>query len=545
MKALFVCVGLVVAGVLVVAFLSVMGYFVKDTLVPSTAADLAVPVPRYEDVDLGFTHRYDGATQLPMTGAAMIDVDGDGREELFISGGRNQEDGLLRWNGEGFEPVAAPFIVAKNDGTPSYGAASVDADGDGRVDLWVSRGDGITLYLNRPSGFEALRIENHLNEKTVGMSLTLVDLNHDGWVDLFISGYLKPALIAGLTIFTDPTYGGSSRLLLNRGNNTFTDITTAAGLEYVHNTFQAVFVDIDGDLDQDLVVAHDTGEVRTYRNLEREGRPLEFEMVANPTTQHFAYPMGIALGDCDGNGLPDFLFPNTGTTIPDFIARGDLGTEEPFNSKWILFETQPGMDFVDVAERVRVADYEFGWGAVFADMNLDGLQDLIVAENFVDFPAHKLTKLPGRFLLQNPDGTFASAGRQAGAENPHFGISPLVVELNGDGEPDLIFLNLEGPVRAVISQGTLSGDSLTVVVPDIPKFLSAKVVVILADGQLLVDWFVGAEGFGTDQPSSRIFGLGAAEGVRSVRVLTASGEEYTVDSPGLDSVVTVGFGEAG
>ena len=259
--------------------------------------------------------------------------------------------------------------------------------------------------------------------------------------------------------------------------------------------------------------------------------------VINPTTDHYAYPMGIGVGDVDGNGLPDFVFPNTGTTVPGFMALGDLEDGTFLNLRWILLATEPGMSFTDAAETARVADYEFGWGAVLADLNLDGRQDLVAAENFVDFPVHRFLKLPGRFLLQNPDGTFASAGEQAGAENPFYGISPMVAEINGDGEPDLIFVNLDGPLRVLVSRGTSTSRSLTVAVPDTPEFLAAKAVVTLDDGRELVDWFVGAEGLCTDPPSRLIFGLGDAKSMRTVSVFTARGGQYSVDAPAVDSVV--------
>ena len=80
------------------------------------------------------------------------------------------------------------------------------------------------------------------------------------------------------------------------------------------------------------------------------------------------------------------FFSNTGSSVPIFLARGDLAEEDVFVSDWILFKNEGNFKFSDAADEAMVADFEFSWGAVFADFNLDGRQDLAVAENYVDFP---------------------------------------------------------------------------------------------------------------------------------------------------------------
>src|SRR5262249_24435246 len=138
-------------------------------------------------------------------------------------------------------------------------------------------------------------------------------------------------------------YGATSVLLLNNGDNTFRDITRDAGVEYVHNTFQAMFLDLDGDRLPDLVVAHDTGQVRTWKNLGN----LKFQNMPNPTSREYGYPMGIAAGDYDNDGLMDLFFSNTGGTPPDFLAKGDLRDGQVLNQKLHLFHNDGGFRFTE------------------------------------------------------------------------------------------------------------------------------------------------------------------------------------------------------
>ena len=73
------------------------------------------------------------------------------------------------------------------------------------------------------------------------------------------------------------------------------------------------------------------------------------------------------------------------TLAPDFMVSGDVKDKSLYNDKWILFRNDGNFKFIDVAEEAKIAGYEFSWGCTFADMNNDGLPDLMVAENYVDF----------------------------------------------------------------------------------------------------------------------------------------------------------------
>ena len=404
--------------------------------------DYSVPdnvIPTFKKAKFDWDNIFDNKKSLPIMGSAMIDVDNDGVDEVFMAGGVSQQDVLLAFKDGGFTK-SSYALPAKPDQTTTFGAVSFDLDADGKNDLILTGNYGVLWYKNNGAGFDVQKLAAPLNDKSEAASITLGDIDHDGDADLFISAYIKLDKMEGQTIFKDFSYGGSSLLMINNGDNTFTDKTAEYGLTYVHNTFCAVFVDIDNDGYLDLVVAHDTGEVRTYKN---EGGQ-SFTMKSNPTTGKYAYPMGIAVGDYNNDGNIDFFFSNTGSSVPTFLARGDLADDDTFISDWILFKNNGDFNFTDDAVNAKVADFEFSWGALFEDFNLDGRQDLVVAENYVDFPPHKLFKLPGRFLLQRPDGTFSAVEEQAKVQNKNFGITPLTSDFNQDGYPDLVFANLSG-----------------------------------------------------------------------------------------------------
>ena len=361
-------------------------------------------------------------------------------------------------------------------------------------------------------------------------SITIGDINRDGHADIFVSAYIKLNKMEGQTIFKDFNYGGSSLMMVNKGDNTFTDATEAFGLTYVHNTFMGVLVDIDNDSYLDLVVAHDTGEVRTYKN--NEGK--SFTMKPNPLTGKYAYPMGIAVGDYNSDGNIDFFFSNTGSSVPPFLARGDLAEEDEFISDWILFRNDGNFNFTDVAKTAKVADFEFSWGAIFEDFNLDGKQDLVVAENYVDFPPHKLFKLPGRFLVQRPDGTFASVEDQANAINKNYAITPLSSDFDQNGYPDIVFANLNGPIKAILNEGG-EANYIAVRLAENAKNIGARIVLTQVDGTILSDAYVIGEGLASDQTSTVTFGLGKATAVQSIDIHFSDGSVQTIESPEINT----------
>jgi len=495
--------------------------------------DYTVPgheIPTFKDAKLASTNVFDNKKSLPLMGSAMIDVDNDGVDEIFVAGGVTQEDAIFKYVDGGFEDVSAKVSLPnKPTETSTFGAVSFDLDNDGNTDLLLTGDYGLLWYRNTGAAFEAQKIEVPLNEKTAAASITIGDINRDGHADIFVSGYIKLNKMEGQTIFKDFNYGGSSLMMVNNGDNTFTDATKKLGLTYVHNTFMGVLVDIDNDGYLDLVVAHDTGEVRTYKN--NEG--TSFTMKENPLTGKYAYPMGIAVGDYNNDGNIDFFFSNTGTSVPHFLGRGDLAEEDEYISDWILFRNDGDFKFTDTAKETKVADFEFSWGAIFQDFNLDGLQDLVVAENYVDFPPHKLFKLPGRFLIQRADGTFAAVEDQANAINKNYAITPLTSDFNQDGYPDLAFANLNGPFRALMNEGG-KASYIGIRLAENAKNAGASIIVTKMDDTRLCDAYVIGEGLASDQTSTVTFGLAGETAVKSVRIRYADGTSQVIENPEIN-----------
>lgn len=503
------------------AFIAVR--FKLDGNIDYTVSTPNTTTPQFSAQDIRFEHRYAGETSIQTMGAAVIQIDGAGPEELFLGGGDNQDDAIFRFVDGHFVDATKEFGYRKDSTEPTLSAQSLDVDMDGDDDLIVTRSSGVWLYENADGMLSGRDLKVPLADDTSPISVAVADLNRDGHFDMYVSGYIRKELIEGLNIFNKEGYGGTSALLINNGDNSFSDQTQAAGLSYVHNTFQSVFIDVDADGLEDLVVAHDTGQVRTWRNL----GDMQFANMPNPNSEVFGYPMGIAVDDYDNNGLVDFFFSNTGTTAPGFLAKGDLREDQTYHPKWILFRNDGGFNFTDTAQQAKLADYEFSWGAVFEDFNLDGRPDLVVSENFVDLLPYKLPflRLPGRFLVQNESGEFAEVGAAAGVVNKRFSISPLTADFNLDGAPDLVHANLAGKSQAFISSAA-NANFIRVQLPNTTESVGAVASAELADGRVIYRPFVKGEGLCAD--SSSVITLGTdGQGVSALSVRFLDGTIVT------------------
>ncbi|MDB2462819.1 CRTAC1 family protein [Algibacter sp.] len=525
-----------ITGILVVLLLIlVLGFFWRDSV--SDKYDIEISnekTPVFDEVYLNFKHEYNSEKSLPIAPSALIDIDNDNIDEVFFGGGMSQEDAVFAYRDNKFVDISSEVnLPKKGNTTTTVGIVSADFDNNGFTDILLGREDGLRIYYNTNGKFKEVVINTPRNSKSNPAGLTVGDINKDGYLDIFMATYLKKELMEGQTIFEDYTYGSTSELLLNNGDNTFKSITKSAGLDYVHNTFQGVFVDIDNDSWLDLVVVHDTGEARTYKN----NGDLTFTMKPNPLTKKFAYPMGLAVGDYNNDGLVDFMFSNTGSTLPRFLAKGDIKDASLFNEKWILFRNDGDFKFTDTAEETKIADYEFSWGCTFADMNNDGLQDLMVAENYVDLLPNKLFRLPSRLLIQKEDGTFAPTEEKSGVKNPFYGITSLVSDFNRDGYLDMIWTNINSPSIAYINKG---GDNnfIQVDLEDNSQAIGAKVTV-KTPSKTLTDWLVTGEGLASDQTALLHFGLGKDTNIKSVLVEYTNGKTDLINTPKINATINV------
>lgn len=481
--------------------------------------------PSLVEVPVPFAHRWSKATSHPLLAAAAIAIDDSGRDAVFLGGSDGQPDGLLAWRDGRLVDLAAEVGLGDNEAT--YGALSIDIDGDGHVDLLTVGHAGLIAWINRGGRFERKPLDVTFERDAVPMAITAGDFDRDGKVDLYISMFVAPASFRS-PVFNDPAHAKRNVLLRNDGDLNFTDVTdeVTGGLQ---NTFTASLVDIDGDGWLDLVLAQNTGEIEILRNL-GNGKFARTDFHSG-----YGFWMGLAFGDIDADGDLDIFLSNIGNSIPAPLVKGDRRDDQEPASEWLLLRNDGDFRFTDITEEAGVSGFGFAWGAAFEDVNLDGSLDLLVAENYVKWPVHRLFKLPGKVLLSSGEASPRFFTSDAAA-NASYGHVPLVADLDGDGRNDIVWANMDGPARAYLNR--TEGRFLSVRLPDTPQSIGARIR--LEGVRAPVHTHIAGEGLTSDRSTQFTIGLPESGPVPTAIVIEwLDGRTTRIPAPQVNKTTTV------
>jgi hypothetical protein len=521
------------------------------------AGIVALAVPQFEDVtassgvDFRFHAGSRGKHDLPEImggGVALIDADGDGRLDVFFCDGGPivSADGLndppcRLYRNEGnwrFRDVTATADVPG----PGYamGAAVGDYDGDGRDDLLVTGWRDQRLYHNLGGGrfADATRAAG-LVSNLWSTSAAFADLDGDGDLDLYVCNYLDydpakaPYCAApdGKRDYCGPEEfdAQTDRLYRNNGDGTFSDVSKAAGIDDPAGRGLGVLIaDLVGDPRPDLYVANDGTPCRLYENRgdlrfeevgERSGVALDGDGRA-------LAGMGVAFGDLDGDGLPDLIASN-------FLGRTTVG-----------FQNRGEGRFVDASKTLGLAQATssvLGFGLGLADFDGDGDLDLIQANGHVVDRARLGEPFAMKPLfLRNDRGRFADASARGGPyfSRPVLGRGVAVGDLDGDGRPDAVVAALDAP-PALLKNMSDQGSFLTLDVRSGRLPAVGATVRATIGGKTVVRPLVGGESYLSASGRDVAIGLGEAGGVDRLEVRWPSGRVETFPPPKAGGVTPI------
>lgn len=486
-------------------------------------------------------------------GAAAGDFDGDGYVDLVITR-LDDHDLLLRNRGDGtFDDVSRDWGLDEFR-EASNGAVWGDIDNDGDLDLFITAVGGLRhwLFVNEDGrGFVEQAVERgaalDTGDRRIGFSASFGDYDGDGWLDLHVTEW-RPSQLVGEA-------ATGVRLLRNRGADApgyFEDATMRAGVTMVGVrsqtqdvltegtfAFASGFVDLDGDGLLDLTVASDFGTTRLFWN-EGDGTFSDGTVAAWVGTAQNA--MGLTFGDYDLDGDFDWFVTSVFQT-----SGGSPGTEGPGSRDGNrLYRNEGERRFSDRTDAAGVRNGGWGWGAAFFDAENDGDLDLVMTNGMEMMPGHDADSM--RYWENDGAGRFAGRSTEAGLDDQGDGKGLLTLDLENDGDLDVLVLNNGAAPLLFRNDSVGGGNWLRVSTEGVRSNRGGEgaVVTVRAAGMAAQVRQVGAASHFLGQSDARLhFGVGSVERVDVEVWWPASGVRSRYEDVSVNGWIRVREGAVG
>lgn len=470
------------------------------------------------------------------------------------------------------------------------GVAAGDYDGDGWVDLFVTRGSlgPNLLYRNLGNGgFADVALAAgvdrgapaSLNKPYTDIEnsgATFADYDGDGWLDLLVSGInttSQPVLFrndrdgsftevsaeAGIPVisqsmgsaFADYDKDGDldfwmshwianqqhKYLFRNNGNGTYTDVSVAAGIpDTLMADYSVNFADIDNDSWPDILVAADFGSSQVFIN-QRNG---SFARATNAVISD-ENGMGAAVGDYDNDQDLDWFVSSIFDARGPATTQGGLGGWGASGNRF--YSNAGNGSFVDLTDFSGTREGGWGWGACFADFNNDGYLDLFHVNGYDSIEPTSTAPFrsdASNLFINDGHSGFTERAVELGIADKGQGRGIVCFDYDRDGDVDIFVAN-NGQAPLLYENRGLHNHWLHVRVGG-ELLNSAAIgarVYLIAGGQTQMRELSAGGNYMSQNPAIAYFGLGSSTTIDSVRVVWPSGAQRTLSNVTADQILLI------
>ncbi|WP_347246085.1 CRTAC1 family protein [Thermogutta sp.] len=327
------------------------------------------------------------------------------------------------------------------------GVAAADFDNDGDEDIYVNNFGPNVFYRNNGDGTftDVTHQTGTANGEKMGAGVCFVDIDRDGWVDLYVGNYIHFTFDQHIsrTINAVPSYPGPldytavpDTLYHNQRDGTFADISGPSGISQLAGTTMGMVAgDFDNDGDDDIFICND---VRENFLLINDGfghfeeaailRGVAYDASGSPQAS-----MGVDCGDLNRDGWLDLFMTS-------------------YQNETVTFYRNLGKAFFEDATAVTGAgagSYPYvTWGVVLADFDNDGDKDVFIAcghlDDNVELRDRSTSYRAKNIVLKNQgDGRFVNVSAQSGdgLQVAKSSRGAAGADLDNDGRIDIVVVN--------------------------------------------------------------------------------------------------------
>lgn len=340
-------------------------------------------------------------------GVAFRDINDDFLPDLYVVRFRNLNRLFInRGNNRGFRDRTIRTglggnLTPRREENLELGAAAVDVDNDGWVDIMITGWTSTTRLYHQERGFE---FDNWTGRLALPDS---IDANGAAWADIDGNGLLDVYL-------TDEHF--PNHLFLQMEPGQFVNRSREMNVADSAISQSTAFSDVDGDGDPDLYVCNWFAPDRFYRN--EDGRRFTRMTLDIPHLTDTLNSNGVTLADIDNDGDPDLLVTDRSGYTGLYRNNTDSKSD-----KW---------SFIEITVAMNLDNPYPAYGGLIADFNNDGWQDIF------------FTNIGPNILYLNDHGDrFIQAYREAAPEgiSRQYSTGSAVADLQGDNDLDLFVAN--------------------------------------------------------------------------------------------------------
>ncbi|MBS1874321.1 MAG: VCBS repeat-containing protein [Acidobacteria bacterium] len=516
-------------------------------------------------------------------GVAAADIDGDGRDEIFVCQPGGLPNRLYKFDDSGrLRDISKQAGLDMLDDTA--GALFADFRNSGRQDLVLIRTNQVLLFLNDGAGKftpqpDAFRFATPPQGSFT--SAAAADYDRDGRLDLYLCCYVyyqSEAQYRYPVPYHDARNGPPNFLFRNRLNESpgyFEDVTAATGMDHNNNrfSFAAAWCDYNNDGWPDVYVTNDFGSKNLYKNVNGHFRDVAEEA----GVVDLGPGMSAAWLDYDGDGRPDLLVSNMwsacGQRVVNDPAFGPVAKDPSLKAKYqhhvkgnSLYHNNGDGTFGYTGDVEGIEICPWSWSCDGADFDNDGTPELYIATGMLTnngktdlmsyFYRQVVSKSP---VKQSPAPEYENgwnainqlvrqehswAGpepnfffvRKAGRYWDHSGVSGIDVpedsrsfaftDFDGDGNLDIVLKSRLGPqVRVFQNARGVDRNKIVIALRGVKSNRDAIGARVEAGGR--TRWLAAGSAYLSQHTKRLYFGLGDETVARDVRVRWPSGDTQT------------------